>query len=59
MPAARNDVLAAAARNALFDLFGDASVPAPELQCQLRLLAALIQLQLRALEAESTPNTTS
>lgn len=59
MPAAANDVLFAAARTALFDLFGDASVPAPELQRQLRLLAELIRLQLRALEAESTPNTTS
>ena len=49
-----NAELFEAARNALFDLFADSSVPAPELLRQLELLAKLIQLQLKALDAEIT-----
>lgn len=42
------------ARNALFDLFADRSVPASELIRRLELLAELIRLQLKALDAEIT-----
>jgi hypothetical protein len=49
-----NDAKVAAARAALFDLFGDRSLPPPELRRQLKLLAELIRLQLKALDAEIT-----
>jgi hypothetical protein len=47
---ARIDAMAATARNVLFDLFADSSVPVSELRCRLALLAELIRWQLQVLD---------